>query len=171
MQEEPSVARVSIRYGLIFGLVSAIYGILLYVFELETNPALPYLSWILMIVAIVQAIKDYRSQNQGFVSYGQGLSIGALTGTIMGLIGGILNTFYITVIDKTPLQRIADITRQKLEEQGLDDQAIENALEMSQKFQSPGLLFVFAVLGSAFFGFIFSLVISAVLQKKRPTFE
>jgi hypothetical protein len=171
MQEEPSVARVAIKYGLIFGIISSIYGILLYVFQLETNKFLPYLSWILLIVGIIQGIMDYRTQNQGFVSYGQGLSIGSLTGAIIGLISGILSTFYLTLIDGTPLQRIADMTRESLEKEGLDDQAIENALEMTQKFQSPGLLFVFGVLATTLFGFLFSLVISAALQKKRPTFE
>ncbi|ODS82319.1 MAG: hypothetical protein ABS46_09205 [Cytophagaceae bacterium SCN 52-12] len=171
MQEDLPITRVAIRYGLIFGLISSIYGILLYVFQLETNKFLPQLNWILFIFAIVVAIKEYRKQNQGFVSYGQGLGIGSLTATIMGLIGGMLNTFYLQVIDNTPLQRIADMTREDLERRGLDDQAIENALEMSQKFQSPGMFFVFSVLGSAFVGFILSLIIAAILQKKRPTFE
>lgn len=171
MQEDLPITRVAIKYGLIFGLISSIYSIMLYVFQLETNKFLPYLAWILIIAGIFQAIKDYRTQNQGFVSFGQGLGIGTLTATIMGLIGGMLNTFYITVIDKTPLQRIADMMQENLEKQGLDDQQIENALEMSQKFQSPGLMFVFSVLGSAFIGLILSLIVSAILQRKRPTFE
>lgn len=171
MQEDLPITRVAIRYGLIFGLISSIYGILLYVFQLETNKVLPQLSWVLFILAIVVAIKEYRKQNQGFVSYGQGLGIGTLTAAIMGLLGGLLSTFYLQVIDKTPLQRIADMTRENLEKQGLDDQAIENALEISQKFQSPGLIFLFSVLGSVFIGLILSLIISAILQKKRPVFE
>ena len=171
MQEEPPITRVAIRYGLIFGLISSIYGILLYAFQLETNKFLPQLSWVLFIFAIVVAIKEYRKQNQGFVSYGQGLGLGSLTATIMGLVGGMLNTFYLQVIDNTPLQRIADMTREDLERRGLDDQAIENALEMSQKFQSPGMFFLFSVLGSAFVGLILSLIIAAILQKKRPVFE
>lgn len=171
MQEDLPITRVAIRYGLIFGLVSSIYGILLYVFQLETNPVLPYIAWIFLILAITQAIKDYRRQNQGFVSYGQGLGIGALTGAIIGLISGMLNTFYLQVIDNTPLQRIADVTRTTLEKRGMSDEEIEKALEMSKSFQSPGLLFLFSVLGSILIGFILALIISAVLQRKRPTFE
>ncbi len=171
MQEDQPITRVAIRYGLIFGLISSIYGIILYVFQLETNPALPYLGWILIILAITQAIKDYRKQNQGFVSYGQGLGIGSLTAAIMGLLSAILNTFYLEVIDATPLQRIADMTRESLEKKGMSDQEIENALEMSKTLQSPGFLFIFSVLGAVLVGFILSLIISAILQRKRPTFE
>lgn len=171
MQEDQPIVRVAIRYGLMFGLISSIYSVLLYVFQVETNKLLHQLSWVLFILAIVLAIKEYRKQNQGFVSYGQGVSIGALTAAIIGLTSGLISTFYLQVIDKTPLQRISDYTRQSLEEQGLDDQAIENALEMSQKFQTPGMIFLFSVVGSAIIGLILSLIIAAILQKKRPVFE
>ena len=171
MKEEPSVARVALKYGLIFGVIGSIYGILLYVFHLESNNFLPYLSFVLMVLAIVQGIKDFRNQNEGFISYGQGLSIGALVGTIMGLVSGTLNTFYITVIDSSPLSRMNDVARERLERQGLDDAQIENALEISQKFQSPGILFLLGVIGSVFFAFLLSLIIAAIFQKKRPTFD
>src|SRR5690606_4074236 len=88
MQEDQPIVRVAIRYGLMFGLISSIYSVLLYVFQVETNKLLPQLSWVLFILAIVLAIKEYRKQNQGFVSYGQGVNIGALTAAIIGLTSG-----------------------------------------------------------------------------------
>lgn len=171
MQEEQPVSRVAIRYGLMFGIIGSIFSVLLYVFQLETNKFLPQATWIIFIIAIVVAIKEYRKQNQGFVSYGQGLSVGALTSAIMGFVNSLLSTFYLQVIDNTPLQRISEQTRITLEEKGMDDQQIEAALEMSQKFQSPGMLFLFSVIGSAVMGLILSLIIAAILQKKRPVFE
>jgi hypothetical protein len=41
-------------------------------------------------------------------------------------------------------------------------------MEMVSKFTSPGMLFIIGVLGAIFFGFILSLIVSAVMKKDKP---
>lgn len=171
MQEDISVTRTAVKYGLIFGIASGVYTILLYITESEQNKVLPWIGFALLLTGIVLGIKEYRKLNDGFMSYGQGIGLGTLIGAISGFCSAMLGTFYTQVIDNTPLQRGLDATRQALEERGMDDAQIDNVLEMTQKFQSPGIMFAMGVVMTVIVGLIASLIIAALFKKSRPVFE
>jgi hypothetical protein len=45
------------------------------------------------------------------------------------------------------------------------------AMELSQKFMSPGIVFVSGVFGYLIMGFIISLVTAAIIRREKPVFE
>ncbi len=60
---------------------------------------------------------------------------------------------------------------EKMEDQGLDDDAIEKAMEITDKFMSAEMMPVWTIVGMLFFGFILSLIISIFTKKNNPTLE
>jgi uncharacterized membrane protein YedE/YeeE len=167
-----STTSVGLRYGLLTGIVSVIYAFILLAANLEQNTALSLLSLVILVAGIFLAHKHYKENNNGFMSYGQGLGIGTLISLISGLLGGIFRYVYMEFIDPSAAQRGMDQARVKLEEAGnMSDAQIDQAIQMSQRFASGPLGIVIAVLGSALIGFLISLSIAAITKHNRPEFE
>jgi len=171
MQETPSTARVALKWGLIAGVVSMIYSTALYMTSQFTNNALTWLALLISVTFIVLAMREFRTLNGGFMTYGEGVGLGTLVATISGMLSATYSYFYMNFIDTTIMQQIMDQSRVKMEEQGMSDDQIEQALEVSQNFMSPGLTFLFGVLGSVFFGLILSLIIAAFMRRNKPFAE
>lgn len=171
MEEKTSTARVALKYGLVVAVVTMVYSTILNLAGLGTNKILASLTYVFMIVAIVLAMKDFREKNGGFISYGEGLGLGTLTSAVLGLLSSAFTIFYIQFIDSNMLTQSLDQMREELETKGMDDAQIEQALEVSQKFMSPGIMFVMVIFGYLIMGFIFSLIIAAIMRKEKPVFE
>jgi hypothetical protein len=46
----------------------------------------------------------------------------------------------------------------------------EEQMQMAEKFTTPEVMFVSTLIGGTIFGILISLIVSAVLQKKKPEF-
>ena len=171
MQEQPSVARTALKYGIIVAVGVIIYSTVLTIADLTQNQALSSLAFVILIAGMVWAMRDFRTRNDGFMSYGQGLGIGSLMSAIVGLLGSVFSMFYMTFIDTNLIKKSMDATREKLEKQGMDDAQIDQAIQMTEKFMTPGMMFVIGVLTYVVIGFIASLIVSAIMRRNRPVFE
>lgn len=171
MNEKPSTAKLALKWGAIVGVASILLSTILFVTDQTGNQGFSSLIYLLIIAGLVMAMREYKGLNENYMSYGEGVSLGALLSAVAGLISSTYSVIYMTFIDATVMQRTMDKVREKYEEQGMDDAQIDKVMEMSQQFQSPGILFIFGVLGTIFLGTIFSLVIAAILRRNKPVFE
>jgi Protein of unknown function (DUF4199) len=171
MEQQPtSTARVAIKWGLITGVASVIFTTILFVSGQAANSALSWLGVLISVATMVYAMKEFRTENNGFMSYGQGLGVGTMMSAVGGFISTTYTYIYRTFIDPNIMQEIMDKVRQDLEARSMSEDQIESAMSMSEKFSSPGLGFVFGILGAIFVGFILSLIISAILKKDKQVF-
>ncbi|MFD2571644.1 DUF4199 domain-containing protein [Spirosoma soli] len=168
MNERTSTARVALKWGGVLGIALILFSLILYLTDNTSNAALGAVTYLFMAVGIVLAMREYRTLNSGYMTYGEGLGLGALTATISGLLSSLFSVFYTTVIDTGIMERASDKIREQLEDRGVPDEQIDQQMEMMQMFQSPGLLFVFGVIGSAFIGLLLSLVIAAFMRRNNP---
>ena len=166
--EKPSTARIALKWGLITAIVIIIYTVILYMTGLFRNPSLSWLSFCILLIGIVMATREFKALNNGFLSFGEGLGVGTLMSAVTGLIGSIFSYIYINMIDTTIMQQMSDLQREQMEAKGMSSEQIDQAMEIAAKFTSPGLLFLFGVLGYIFFGFIFSLIVSAIMKHTKP---
>jgi predicted membrane protein len=171
MQEQVSTARVALKYGVITSVAAIVYSTLLMVLGQNQNQALGALGFVILVAGIVFAMRDYREQNNGFMSYGQGLGIGSLMAAIVGVISSLFTMFYIQFIDDTIIRQSIDKARADMEARGMDDSQIDQAMEITQKFMTPGVMFLVQVLTYLVIGFILSLILAAILKKDKPVFE
>lgn len=169
MNNQASTARVALKWGVILGVALIIYSLILYLTDNVGNNKLGWISFIISIGGLVLAMRDYRMLNGGFMSYGEGLSIGTLTSGVSGLLSSLFSVFYTTVIDTGVMERMVDRTRDQLEESGLSDDQIDQQIKFVEMFQSPGLTFAFGVIGAVIFGFLLSLIIAAIMRRNKAT--
>ena len=171
MEERTSTARVALKYGVLAAVVAMVYSTILNVSGLGQNTWLTAISYIFMIVAIFLGIKEFREKNQGFISYGEGLGLGSLLSAVLGVLSAAFTLFYIRFIDDSVLTQGLDRLREDMERQGKDDVQIEQALEVSQKLMSPGLMFVSVIIVTLIAGFVISLIAAAIMRREKPVFE
>ncbi|GAB3741418.1 hypothetical protein GCM10027594_21140 [Hymenobacter agri] len=166
-----TTSSVGLRYGILTALVSIIFSFGLNVMHQESSPA-RYLSFAILIAGIVLAMNHFKQQNQGFMSFGQGVGIGAVVSAVVGLLSGIFAYIYMTFIDTDMLVRITDKIRTDMEARGgMSDEQIDQAVAMSSKFMNGPFMIGAALLGTVLMGVLLSLVISAFIKNAQPEFE
>lgn len=171
MEEQASTARTALKYGILTSVAIMVFTTILNVSGQSQNKWLAMFSYVIMIVGIVLAMKEFRESNKGFMTYGEGLGLGSLVSAILGFFASMFAMVYIKFIDPTIITQTLDKARADMEAQGLDDAQIDRFMEASQKFSSPGIMFAAGVFSYLFAGFIFSLIIAAIVRREKPVFE
>jgi Protein of unknown function (DUF4199) len=167
----PTPTAVGIRYGLLTGLVTAIFSFVMNVAHMEQSP-LRFLSLLVLIGGIVLALRFYKANTGGFMSFGQGVGIGTVLSAMAGVIGAVFSYVYINFVDPEMVTRIMDKARADMEARGgMSDEQIDQAMSFTAKFMNGPILAASVVLGTIIFGLLASLVVSAVLKNPRPDFE
>jgi uncharacterized membrane protein len=170
--ENVSSTKTALKWGVILGVLFMIFGTITYVAELWKNSWTQLITYLLLIVIIYLGINEYKKNNESYLTIGQGISIGTLIAAISSMISGAFNFIYTTFVDTTFTSKMQDFTREKMLEDGkITEEQVDQIMEMTQKISSPGIMFILGILIFIFFGFIFSLIIGAILSKKRPVFK
>ena len=160
------------RYGLLTGLVSIIISFGIYALELEQNSAVRFLTMVVLVGGIVLAMRSFKEQNGGFMSYGQGLGVGMVVSSVVGLLSGAFAYLYTTVVDPGVITRMMDKARADMEAKGtMSDAQIDQALTWSAKFTTGPYMLLFSVLFTLILGLLISLVAAAFVKNPKPEFE
>ncbi len=171
MEQQTTTARVALKYGVVTAIASIVYITILYVSGQFTNNSLTSLSLVILIVAMIVAMKEFREDSNGFMSYGQGLGIGTLMAAVSGFISSVYNYIYISFIDQTITQQILDKARSGMEARGSDEAQIEASMAFIEKISSPGFGFAIGIISTVIVGFVIALVVSAIMKKDKPVFD
>ena len=162
---------VGLRYGLLTGLVSIIISFGLFVAHQESSP-LRYASFAALIAGLVLAMQNFKQNNQGFMSFGQGVGIGAVLSAVVGVLSGIFSYVYMSFIDPEVVGRMTEKIRADMEARGgMTDEQIDQAMAMSAKFMNGPFTLVAALLGTVLIGVILAMIISAFIKNAQPEFE
>ncbi|WP_299821196.1 DUF4199 domain-containing protein [uncultured Pontibacter sp.] len=170
-QQQPSVTSVAVKYGFLTALVGVVYSLIIMVADLGDNRILSSLAYLILIGGIVLAMKQYKAQSGGYMSYGQGLGIGSIVSVLFGLLSGLFTWIYTSFVDTEYMPRMMEKQREQMIQQGLSDEQIDAGMKMAENFQGPLTMILGAAVITLIFGFILSLIISAIMKNSRPEFE
>ena len=168
----PNFLKSTMTYGAILGISLVVYNIILYIVNLSLNKPLSYIGYIIIIGGIYLSIKSFRDlSEQKAITYGRAVGVGVLTAVFSSIIVAFYTYILYTYIDTRLIQKLLDLTTEQYATEGLSEEQIDAAINMSSKFMTPGFISFFVILGSAFMGTIFSLIIAAFLKKEPSIFE
>ena len=169
--ELPSTRSIGIKYGAIQGFI----GIIMFIGTDLTgnvgNQAIQWISLAIFLGVLYMAFQEYKKLGDGFMSFGQGTGIGTWAVLISSLINAPFSYIYISFVNPTIIDTIREQQIMQFEEQGMSDAQIEQTMEFTSMFLSPGAIALMGLIFGFIFGFIATLIMAAILKKNRPEFE
>ncbi|RCS27345.1 DUF4199 domain-containing protein [Polaribacter sp. WD7] len=169
MENQANSKGIILNHGLYYGLASVLTSVILYALgkHLEQGLVSSLIGIGIMILFIVLAMKKFKTNNNGFMSWGQGVKVGLGTIMVGVLIAIIYQQIFINFIEPDFMNQLMEVQQQQLTDAGLTEEQIEAQMEMGKNFQGPGMMAAFALLGAAFLGFVFSAITAAIMKKSE----
>lgn len=157
----------ALQYGVITAVGLILLGLIQYLSNLEAMTWISYLGYVILLAGIVLGTIRFRNEQcDGFISYGRALGFGTLTAFFAALISGIFFFVFYKYIAPDALERLKDLAEITLLE--ADPNVSDQQIQLVRQFVNPLLMLFSSLLSYTFFGFIFSLIVSAFLKKKDP---
>ena len=175
--------QTALRYGLIGGLILVAWGLVAQMTGLADPCAatqgsgssvmigLISFAVLLGVMALigVMAIRQHTTDLGGYITFGRAFVVSLVALIVAGVISGLFNVLYMTVIDPGITETVMDCMGDFYEEQGMDQDQIDAALGFLKIMYNPFLQIVTSLFTSAFFAAIVGLILAAVMKKNPPT--
>lgn len=160
----------AMNWGGVLGLLLILFSLTLYLLGMGESNAVS-LTYLIMIGVICYGIVQRRKQQDGFITYGEGLA----TGTAIAFFGGVISAFYsfihMSFIDTDQLARLLVKMEDQLFDSGMASSQVDMMMGIYEKMFRPVPMFFMAIFSSAFVGFIISLIAAAIFKKNDESFE
>jgi hypothetical protein len=166
---EVTTKSVGIKFGLIMAAVSVAYFMIMNVMGIDMSQGFGRWGGLIFNVAVIFfAHKTFKEGGDGFMSYGQGLGIGMWVALISSVISSIFTYIYVKFIDAGFIQTMLERQEEQMQENGMSEEQVKQAMDMTAKFMTPEMMLVFGLI----FGFIILIIVFALVtiftQKKNP---
>ncbi len=165
-----------LQYGLLSGIVSILFLILLYIAGAKsfTSPV-AWLGLAIPIILAVLACRKQKKENGGFLEFSQALKISfgvmAISSLLYSLASFVLLNFIDTAFRERLLQATIEMTQRMMQRFNAPQDAIDKTIQemtTSNPYSLGRTMFNFAWFCIVWF--IIALIISAIVKKKKPEF-
>ena len=164
-------AQVGLRYGLIMAAMFVVITLVSYQLELERGNPIGYLIFAVGVGLTVLAHKNFKEQNSGSMTYGQGVGIAAIMFLVLAGIAAFFTYVYLSYVDSTILDMIEEQMRKGFEDGGASPEEVEEQLYRLSFFFSPLFLAISTLIGQFLINFVISLIVTAFTQKSNPNLQ
>ena len=168
--EEPSTKQIVIKWGLILALISIALALTTYITQ-TVGGGLNWVGGVVTIIVIVLAHREYKSQGDGYMTFGKGLGIGTLVSVVSSVVSTIFSYIYLKFVDLAYMDIVREEQIREMEKTGMSDAEIDQALEFTSFFSTPEFILIIGIFGGVLIGFILSLIISAFTKNNDPSLE
>lgn len=170
MEQKPaSLFKSSLTSGIYIGVVLILISVILYVAGVMFETWAQYTTWPILVLGAIYAQLTFRKSLGGEMTYGQALGVGVLALIFASVLSSIYVYILYTVIDPSLLEQVRIMTEQRLVEQGnIPEEQLDQVIEMSMRFQKPGIMALMGIFGGALIGLIISLI-TGIFTKKNPS--
>lgn len=167
MENQSTFWRTAMTYGLYLGIVLVFYSVILYVLGENFNTTLSLFSYIIMVVGIYYAQRNYRNiELNGFINYSKALGFGISVMLFAGIISALYSVILMTFIDTTLIDQMKIMQEEIWIGMGYTDSQVEMMADSLSFFYKPLWLGISALFGSALIGLIISLITSIFVKKQ-----
>jgi hypothetical protein len=160
--------QTGMRYGLILGIISIAYFVILSVAGVDMQGAAQWAGVIFTIGVFILAHKYFKENGDGFMSFGQGVGIGFWTSLVSSVISSIFTFIYVSYIDASFVENMKQQQIEQMQERGMSDAQIDQAMEFAGMFMSPTSMLIFGIVGGVVIGVIVALIVTIFTQKANP---
>ncbi|SDR81574.1 Protein of unknown function [Polaribacter sp. KT25b] len=167
MENQTNSKSIILNYGLILGVISILPGLIKYAMGgnyLENDWISSVLSLVLTVAFIVLGIKKFKSENEGFLSWGQGVKVGLGIVLISMIISIVYLLLFTNFIEPDFKNKVIESSIVKWEDAGMSSDQIEMSTKMTKDYFELSLYGSIVVM-SLFLGFVISAITAAIMKK------
>ncbi|WNW02316.1 DUF4199 domain-containing protein [Tenacibaculum sp. HL-MS23] len=167
MENQANSKNIILNYGLYLGLIGIFIHLVFYATGnlISLGWLTGILGFVAMITLIVLGIKKFKTDNGGFLSFGQALKVGVGIAAFSAVISVVYTLIFTNFIEPGFQDQVMEIQKQAWMDAGMNDEQIEASEEMAKKFGGPAITIPITIVMSAFFGFIISAIGGAIMKK------
>jgi hypothetical protein len=173
MNEETSPARIALKWGLLTALVELLVTSIRYSMHEYVNFVFQGMTVVILITGTVLALRELRTVNGGWLSMGEGLSLGLLMFAVIGLLDTTYQQVYQTYIDTNYTATVLEQTRDMMERSGAKDEQLELFDEQVESMSDKpakgmaGITFIGGIITWILGGLFLSLIITAFMRRVK----
>ena len=171
MENKVSIWKNSVNYGLIAGVLMIAFSLILWLLGMMENKVLGYINYLILAFIMFLAATNWRDKfNGGWMSYGEAFKTGFYVTLIAAVLLIIYNYVFFNFIDPEFLAgQLLKAEDAILEANpNISDADLDNAMELSAKFTSPGMIAIFGLIFTLIFGTILSAIVAIFSKKVNP---
>lgn len=159
------------KFALVLAAFKIGYSLLIQLTGLAGTPGLGLVSFVIAVVLLVVALRSFRAQNGGYMTFGQGFVIAFVASVVSVLVSAAANAVYFATAGREQLAALLETTMGQVEANpGMDAESLQAVRSFLEVVFTPGGLFFLGVLGGVIGWCIVSLILAA-LQKRPPPIE
>jgi hypothetical protein len=127
-----------------------------------------WVGYIIYIAMVILAHKYYKDNGSGYMAYGEGIGIAFWMALVGSTISSIFTYIYIKFVDAGFIEAIKDSQIQQMQERGMSDAQIDQAMSISSSFMTPEAFLIMGVVFGIIGIVITALLVTIFTQKKSP---
>jgi hypothetical protein len=168
---------IAVKNGIILGLVSTVIGLITLLTKTSGNFLFGLISLVITIFLVVVCNRDFKKQNGGFMSYGQGFKLTFLMVLIGGIISALITFVYLAVIDPGAIESMKEAKIEAVEKMAsmfgasMPEEEMDKAVAKIEAETTATGTFTESLMGSAFGALLLALIIPAFTKHTRPEYE
>jgi len=83
----------------------------------------------------------------------------------------VINLFIILNLQPDYIDRMLALAQQSMLNKGMPQEQIDMGMKYAKMFTTPGMLYLFTIIGSLIGGAVFGLIATGLTTKKKPLFD
>ena len=163
MEEQLTTGQVIKKWGVIYGAIGTVVNVVPMLMELQ-------ISWMqivniaIAIAMFILACKEFKTENGGMMSFGEGFKISLGAAAIAGVMRSVVVYIYIKFIDPEYMERMKQILNDTWRAQGMTDEQIEQSSKFMAGMSNPEIGLILGIIVVALGGLIWGAIVSAIMK-------
>ena len=153
--------------GLILSVISIVFSIVIYVFNLYEMKSLGYINYALFLGGLIYGAILFSNENKHQVTFGNLFAHGFKTTAVVIVITSIYTVLAFKLLFPDMADKMIELSRKELmKNPKMTDEMIEQSMSMTKEYFLPFVI-GFTIIGTGFLG-LFGSLIGAAVAKKNP---
>jgi len=176
MENAKSPWPYAIRFGIILGLISIVITLISYfIFPVDPETLKPKNGWIQTVVGLLAnftliyiGTKAYRDEElEGNISYSKSVGFAFYMSLPYAILTAVYTFIFFKFIDPSMIENIAKLQYNKMAEQGMGNEQIQQSLGVMTYMNNPAMYALLSIFGCIIYSVIIGLITS-IFTKKVP---
>lgn len=169
MENEISTSQYGKKWGLIYGVITLAIVLIPVLLEIQSR-WIGFLPIVVAIAVYIMATKEFKRDNGGFMTFGEGFRISMMAALIAGVLRNVVYYVYVKFVDPGVTERIAQAMQDAWREQGMSEEQIEQMSGFSAGFTNPEIGLVIGIVVVLLGGLIWGSIVSAIIKNEAEEF-